>query len=121
MKFWEAMKLFDEGKKVRCVDWPVGDFVGYGSLHLALMNHDRLSYAKQWELYSEPVKTFTFSDVVKGLKDGKRFKRKGLSEACLVCVNGGLYWKTYSSPCSPLQFWNTSIEDLEAKDWIEVI
>lgn len=31
---------------------------------------------KEWEIYEEPEKTYTFMEVVKGLREGKKFRRK---------------------------------------------
>jgi len=52
MKFWEAMKLYEEGEKVRCVDWFEKTFVcKKWYYHKTLEREDML---KEWEIFGEP-------------------------------------------------------------------
>jgi hypothetical protein len=106
MKFWEGMKALDEGKKVRGIEWPVKEWISASdesdalpSLHLSSLRQ------MEWELYEELEQTLSFVEVLKGLKEGKRFKRLGMA---------GHLGKEHL-PC--VQF---RIEDLEATDWVEV-
>jgi hypothetical protein len=117
MRFWEAMKAIEEGKKVRQVDWEKEDYIyilnftirneshEYGNIHI-----DYRGIEKEWELYQEPVKTYTFQEIIPFLKEGKKVKRKNshMCECLYLDVDGDL---CHSFP---------KIEDLEATDWILV-
>lgn len=118
MKFSEAMKALEEGKEVRCIRWPSQHKCSHGNLYTALVSHESIDYALEWEVYQESEKTYTFMETVKGLKEGKRFKRLGWE-------NDDAYIVSYKE-------WNGSvamegkdrnnfiIKDFEATDWVEV-
>lgn len=165
MKFWEAMRALEEGKKVRFVvpenpdhtkvfcyfnwegifdtNWELceepeklskeEDFVnslallprGQGSIITIEADMDLL---KVTELLNEKMrekneKQLTFAEVVKGLKEGKRFKRKdwGVQYIHLSTFSHCIF------RCAPVpeksdycMNWMSSIEDFEATDWVEV-
>lgn len=88
MKFWEAMKALDEGKKVRSPSDPENHYL-IKVLHQVFVSANGKTYDKshsplgslilqEWELYEEPEKMLTFSKVVEGLNQGKEYRRKGL-------------------------------------------
>jgi hypothetical protein len=121
MKFWEAMKALQEGKKVRSISW-IGrrahmdktsfaeDMSGVPANQLQNYLDDEL------ELYKEPQKTHSFSEVVKGLKEGKKFKRKEWGDWFLAYSH-----TTYlEGKGIPHCFTPFTMEDFEATDWIEV-
>lgn len=89
MKFYQAMKSLEEGKKVRCKSWSEGIFLydGQSSLY-----HTPLCYMsevhKEWELYEEHQTTYTFAEVVKGLREGKKFVRSGQASDLALFVMG---------------------------------
>lgn len=115
MKFWEAMKALDEGKRVREKDWGVGaywSFKSSGSIYATITDIFVLS-STEWELYEEPEKTLAFAEVVKGLKEGKIFKRKSWPSKINPICMGEL---SHSVVCDGLFI----IEDFEANDWVEV-
>lgn len=59
MKFWEAMKALQEGKKVRVVTWQetkhIKDFRGFDADNTCVNLNYWMSY--EWELYEEPEDT----------------------------------------------------------------
>ncbi len=132
MKFWEAMKALQEGKKVRCKDWDNKSFYDYrpdyflhsdmlfspGNLCSHQFSDDEILYC-QWELYEEPRQSISFMEVVQGLKTGKRYKRplwedgKSFGPTC-YCKNHVRINLYGGEP------WDLEIEDLEATDWVEV-
>ena len=82
MRFSEAMRALEEGKKVRREDWNEGCFVyvlndclfdekGYSrSIYLSA------TFLENWELYEEPVKTYSFMEAVQFMKYDGRVKRE---------------------------------------------
>jgi hypothetical protein len=122
MRFWEAQKSLDEGKKIRHKTWENGKWV---SLHLdnykpneptqnyfAIVGHFR----EGWELYEEPNKLISFAEVIKGLKEGKKFRRAIWSSEKFICMSY-IYAHIWHHKGDAAAF---SVQDFEAKDWIEV-
>lgn len=117
MKFSEAMAALEQGKKVRCKSWAKQCcmFLGQAeeNTHMGLL-YWKDAY-EDWELYEEPAKMLSFSEVVKGLKEGKKFRRKD-GWILRKITSGYLMWgenEVFLTRFFP------SIEDLEALDWIE--
>lgn len=113
MKFYEALKALDEGKKVRVKTWHNKNAYVMQDFPHAIDNEGRpwetahffmgeSNKQLEWEIYEKPPKPYTFMEVVKGLKEGKRFRRK--------------YWNELLFGAPPF----LSKEDFEATDWIEV-
>jgi hypothetical protein len=117
MKFWEAMKALEEGEEVRCVEWPKGDRCSYGNLWSCMKNHAPESYGWKWELYEEPQRTLSFSEIVQGLKEGKRFRRKRTDGSHTIIVMSQNR-EDIAFAISGSQF--LRMEDFEATDWVEV-
>lgn len=120
MKFWKAMREMQEnGKKVRCKRW---NRPREKDLYWQLGDDCRLPTAfewedamEEWELYEKPQKTHTFAEVVKGLKEGKKFVREGhASDLALFIMGDGIY------PRTKYGIANLTMEELAAEDWIEV-
>lgn len=121
MKLCDALKLLEEGKKIRCISWDKKYYWTKDSLDKGEQYWDDCAYRifrmtkEEWELYEEPEQMLSFSEVVKGLRDGKRFKRKGwpnkedfiFSKDKIIREQGGFSAFLY-------------IEDFEAADWVEV-
>lgn len=117
MKFWEAMKDLEEGKMVKCKHWPEQCFM-HPSQQSQCEYTGIIAWKDingEWELCEEPEQTLSFAEVVKGLKEGKKFRRTS--------------WDVYSvltiHPSGVIDFtdtneWGARPEDFEATDWVEV-
>lgn len=120
MKFWEAMKALEEGKRVRYTGWGNSRCYITHSIHTSLIHQVNVrEMGGEWELYEEPEKTYSFMEVVRGLREGKAYKRKG--------------WDDHTRPFSwdapmrsPMRYTERtekhffSLNDFEATDWVEV-
>ncbi len=125
MKFWEAMKCFDEGEKIRCPEWAKNE---YWTLTLSDSNiwndafyRMKLCVLCDWELYKEPGLTFT--QVIEGLKDGKRFRRRGWKNArnirvCPYMKENGM--NALIDHDDTMIGAILHLQDFEATDWEEV-
>lgn len=115
MKFWEAMKALEEGKKVRASNWEKEVWIDKDSDQTGLPMILNLFALHEWELYEEPEKTYSFMEVVQGLREGRKFVRKGHASDLALFVMG---FEIY--PRSKFGIQNMRMEDFEATDWIEV-
>ncbi len=128
VKFWEAMKALEEGNKVRACAWAHQDWIDIGGFSRGYPLDDLdfkscLMDFPNWELYEESQKMLSFAEVVKGLKEGKKFRRIAWknpydhvgSTSCTYFPSQKRINNQYGELC-PL--W---LEDFEATDWIEVI
>lgn len=123
MKFLEAIKAMEEGKKVRSIEWPREEYV-FLSKSGHIKNEENIdsnlysdSPSQEWEIYQEPEKTYTFHQALKLLKNGSIMNRKSSSGPTFgVCMRDGLLYYVHRF-CFPLTF---NLEDYEATDWIEV-
>ena len=133
MKFWEAMKHLEEGKKVRCVKWgkngnihiklPIGrpiellDESGCSTQLLISSSHHLF---EEWELYEEPVKTYSFQEIIPFLKEGKKVKRKnwGISWSLHRTINSD--WIIRKDIIEDFNLPNICLQNLEATDWVVV-
>jgi len=110
MKFWEALKALEEGKWVSRKHFdrfkPIRN-LSEMAFFLADCCVDEMvnRLNAEWELYEEPKRTYSFMEVVQGLKEGKMFRRR--------YMQGFLRKET-------LHFASFKIEDFEATDWEEV-
>lgn len=120
MKFWEAMKALEEGKKVRCKRWLPGHLMCKKSDNTSA--NDRRDFwfciDEEWELYEEPERSLSFMEMVAALKEGKRFIRK-----CWIFPESWIEADTqgnvhFHDEKRLLFAWTT--RDIEATDWIEV-
>ena len=121
MKFWEAMKALQEGQKVR------HNLMEPRAYLQILENGELLRYrtesysplmayiSAEWELYEEPVHMLSFQAVIKGLREGKSFARKGWSSDLALFVMGHEIY-----PRSKFGIQTLHMEDFEANDWEEV-
>lgn len=120
MKFWEAMKALEEGKTVKKDSWSCGAHIHKGCLSPCTQTDVLLScVGSEWELYEEPEKPISFAEVVKGLKEGKRFKRTHWDEVYIYhsAPKRGELMVMDSEDNVGARF---VIEDFEATDWVEV-
>ena len=110
MKFWQAMQAYAEGKSVRCDKWEVGDYVNVKTSNGWLVFQRDVQ--SEWEVF-EPL--LGFSEVIQGLKEGKKFARKGwdiedyfIRGIKLILDNDD-------------DLIGFTVEDFEAKDWYGVL
>ena len=113
MTFWEAMREMQEnGKKVRCETWhPECYFEKY----IVIYTFDRSDLEHDWEEYQEPEKLLSFSEMVKGLREGKKFARKSWASELAIFVMGNEIY-----PRSAYGIQNLKMEDFESTVWFEV-
>ena len=108
MKFWEAMKALEEGKKCRACIWSEGEHVvSVSDIVYELCDTEEYRLLDlvtcDWELYEEPVKTYTFQEIIPFLRDGKRVRRLSGSSILVKGDNSGF--------C-------LTFKDVESNDWI---
>lgn len=111
MKFWEAMKALEEGKRVRSKKWTLKSYIDKSSAYTI---HLPLPKNYEWELYSEPVKTYKLWELIQALKEGKKIERIGWG-------GGRSPIKIHLSGCidtTGSKEYMLCIEDLEASDWM---
>ena len=122
MKFSEAMAALEKGKRVRASIWKKNHYIRMenkqeGSITAWCGVPNLLEcLGWEWELYEEPEKQLTFAEVVKGLKEWKRFRRKSWPniDYCIHVTAIGIC-ESYTSKA-----WFAYPEDFEATDWVEV-
>ena len=116
MKFWEAMKAIEEGKKVRSKDWPQTQWVAKGDM---ADTFDRSS-VDEWELYEEPEQLFTFMQVLPMLRAGRKFRRNNKT----WIIDGYIYMFGNDPEGFLHNHLNflcaLTLADFEATDWVEV-
>jgi len=114
MKFWEA--LAEQTKKGGRIKRTHHFFSSTDEkiLSSSLVSVDDIN-ADDWELYEESVKTYTFMEAVKLMKDGKRVKRAQWNDSIRKEDDLYFYWSRIGSG----RFCPT-IGDAEANDWILV-
>ncbi len=123
MKFWEAMKALEDGKKVKCKWWPECHFVSKNGFYMGLcLMHIIDAIDKEWELCEEPCKTYSFSEVMKGLKEGKKFRRLSWQENTTSYGERPImmYETGHIDFASGSKVYRCCMQDYEATDWIEV-
>lgn len=135
MKFSEAMKHVEEGKKVRQKDWPEGSYSFLDSVDFWLVNSEGQWPKKrspigegvfaEWELFIEeqPSTLFCFSYIIKGMKEGKKISRKCWGHDYVFCNRDGsllIHQEDSKGRVDVLPWW-PCIEDIEAMDWRELL
>lgn len=122
MKFWEAMKALEEGKKVRCREWVRCLWVDKKSLNSAAnvcidLSHDTDT---DWELYEKPLQLHSLWELIPALKEGKTVRRENGWDHPIHGISMRQPLRYVGSETSEQsgQKHFFSIEDLEASDWI---
>lgn len=115
MKFWEAMKALEEGKRVRCKKWDSRHFWENGNDHVMMARTK--DTREEWELYEDSEQTFSFTEVVKGLKEGRVFKRKFWKGTYLQSDMIGIFRETEGG--NSMNYF-LEHQDFEATDWVEI-
>lgn len=125
MKFSEAVKALEVGKKVKMNEWVGSVYLQFiGDVLIDEEGEEREfcsdSFLANWEVYEEPVRMMSFSDMVKGLKIGKKYRRSHW-DSCAFISKGSASLVLYTCLRQNVScYWYPSVEDLEAMDWIEV-
>jgi len=123
MKFWEAMREMQEnGKSIRCKKWGKEAHAWWSEQGVMIFDvYERLDMfaTQEWELYEEPEQLLSFADMVNGLKDGKKFKRKCWGEfyICYCPIGRIIYCQGKGMD---MRFSPFGMESFEATDWIEI-
>ncbi len=118
MKFSEAMRELENGKKVRKKNWSANEYISKNGADdgLEFMFVQSLCVDYEWELYEEPGQLLSFQVVIKGLKEGKRFRRINWSD--LLGIESSevddVTW------VSDGKRFSLNLQDIEANDWVEV-
>lgn len=118
MKFWEAMKALEEGKKVRKSEWDPkyylvkdknsGNIVDEeNNLHADCKQYD------DWELYEEPVKQYNFLEAVHLMKKGNVMRRECWRTG-FIHSDGLIFKEKIHNKFQPI------VDDIVAKDWVVV-
>ncbi len=134
MKFWEAMRALEEGNSVKPSTWE-----GHIKWHLENWNGTKIikttngspgidfsvylyqHLSDEWEIYEEPQKTYSFIEIIKGLKEGKKFRRRFWNEESLLGSEETQEILGYRRLTNQKgRITTLFIEDFEATDWIEV-
>lgn len=118
MKLWEAIKALEEGKKIRCLKWPKNEYWILSQSNSNIWDDSfyriKLCVLCNWGIYEEPG--LTFSQVIEGLKEGKRFRRREwINQNYHISTELGMGVLNMTG-LSPI----FDIMDFEAKDWEEV-
>lgn len=120
MKFWEAMRVLDEGHKVRHYSWYKEEFIRLDMIDGLLDEKDSLtclhinndSIKGLWLFYEEQPKTYTFMEAIQFMKQGKCIKRKDWSHFIDKRGDSQLYWDRIGAG-----IYSPTISDIEATDW----
>ncbi len=117
MKFEEAFTILREGRKVKSRD-RMFDSLEDLSEYLNILNKRGIlrNFNMEWELYEEPVKTYSFMEMIPLLKEGKKFKRPIWGDYFLG-YSHSFYLQGKNVPCDASPF---NMENIEANDWLEV-
>lgn len=113
MKFWEAMKLMEEGKNVRSKEWPKDEHVYWWKF---AQNIQKYGYFGEWEEYVPP-KTYSFEDIISLVNEGRLFRRKNWAKGIVfrAIISGGYSIFFEGKPI------HLARQDIETADWLEVI
>lgn len=123
MKFWEAMICYEHGKKVRCKDWPENRFCHKVKDNTSAADRMNLWFDKdkEWEIYEEPQKTYTFMEAVQLMKQGKKMGRKNLDGFLNMYDDEKIWFITTANEESYKIFLRgLKLQDVEATDWVVV-
>jgi len=132
MQLWEAIKVLQEGKKVRLKHWTPNEFIHLNSNRLIIdekgdrfslgpFNHN-FEFDREWEIYEEPEeKTYTFMEAFNLLRNRNRIKRKkwGDSQLTIYSQYDKAIFQT-NLDGRFIQFYPVNFEDMDATDWVVV-
>lgn len=128
MKFWEAMREVESGKKTHCPSWDgvikwhvekidgraeILSENGRPGIDFSVYLYECMS--REWDILQEP--RLSFQDVVKGLKEGKKYRRGRWNPFRESIRMGASYAYIRNENAEKSGF---SVEDFEATDWVEV-
>lgn len=115
MKFWEAMKAIEDGKKVTWSGFNNGTYIDKSNIGFLCLGDFYLKdlIGNEWELYEECPKLLNFHAVIEGLKYGRKYKRASSEWPNKALVQ--LKEEEFIANFDQIQ-----IRDIEATDWIQV-
>lgn len=119
MKFSEAIIALEQGKKIRESHWPAHNWISRDASSSGNLSMLHPLMKDDWEVFEEPKKTLSFSEVLKGLKEGKMFKRKSWGPRYLISRDRDYSGEDVLHVCAPAS--NLSAQDIESNDWEEYV
>jgi hypothetical protein len=125
MRFEEAMAELRMGKKVRRNTWNKEEYIVLFGDHLrdecgTLYDLDAASFSYTWELYEEKEEELCMGDVLDGLIEGKKYRRKTWAPGDFIQKSLGNLIIFTSITNSISTYFYARIYDLQACDWVEV-
>lgn len=110
MKLSEAIKALEDGKKVRNVSWNESDYIYIKDKVLFGEDNQAASleitgFSDDWEIYKDPVKMYSFTEMLPFFLDNKMVRRKHWT-SWYQLEHGFVYKFIFSQ------------EDFAATDWI---
>lgn len=119
MKFSAAMKALEEGQKVNIKG--MSGWIDKESWSKEMYQNGKAFYdhmlESDWELYTEPQKSYRLWELLDALKEGKRIRRKSFYEGDYIVKRKD---SNYIYTSLPPGNWSPTTEDLEANDWLVV-
>ena len=134
LNFLEALQAAKDGHKIRRPFWQSKQHliythnVFYQCCGRTVKKKYEIIYdeytADDWESDATPPKTITFTKVVAGIKNSKKFRRPTWDEsryiACVPEWDNAICLQCASTDSQKRYIWLPTITDIEATDWIEV-
>lgn len=123
MKLSEAIEAFEIGNKIRRADWEPSEYVYWLKKGKKIIDEDgdeidftieEGDLTSEWEVYKEPVKTYSWAEVCEGLLAGKQFRR-ALWRPQWYVTRDPWYGTVVFPPTDRL-----TVNDYQATDWVEV-
>lgn len=116
MKFWQAMRLLEKGLTITpcSIFLPTNIATLKGSMECSALTY----WAEEWEVAEEDTpKTYTFTEVLEGLKNGRIFRRPHWGPGLYL---DAFYYKNEQEKRIACPYMHFQLSDFEATDWIEV-
>lgn len=129
MNIFEAIEALNDGKKIRCQDWGVDEYVYFNSKDETIedengenisLSLDSYSFRVEYKIYEEPEKLMSLYQSCRLLNEGKKVKRKNWQNAYISRDPISHQMLYYSKFRAYDVFWSPLIDDLLADDWVEV-
>lgn len=117
MKFWEAMRLLQEGRKVRAVDWEEDVYIANNLLPVTYWSISSRTIQKEWELYEEPEQLWSFAQVLDLIGLGGKFARKAWGKTDIYLTESKQTGRLFLANNS---YHTLTKEDYLANDWYRV-
>lgn len=116
MKFWEAMKCFEEGEKITTVNDLIPSFIDKNGKIFLSNQH----FETEWKIYKkENKKIYSFMQMLQKFKENEDLKFQRLNwQETFVAMNKGVltqFFKGIGDISSGFY-----LNDFEANDWVEM-